>query len=313
MERVGWGADGAGDGHGRKVRAARRGAVVVALGALLASLAAPGPARAQANARTEFTVLGINALLGGVTSGTAALVRGRPFFRAFGLGLAGGTLVYGGKRFASWYGVPGSGIAGRFFAAVGASMIRNGAAGRGAFDLVLLPVGPLTLYLRPENDTTHAPVKLSLVRAALLTALIIREDFRLDPRATLHAGTPIFDMRDGVVRQTRGSITLGLALAGVVMLSDLDDRRLRGRIPRGALIAHERVHVVQDDFAEIAWAGPLEGWLLGQLPGGAWLRRYVEPGLLGLAGAALALWAGGGEGPWEWEADYMESAWGVGP
>src|SRR5690606_7412044 len=199
-------------------------------------------------------------------SGTAALVRGRPFVRAFGLGLAGGTLVYGGKRFASWYGVPGSGMAGRVFAAVGASMIRNGAAGRGAFDLVLLPVGPLTLYLRPENDTTHAPVKLSLVRAALLTALVIREDFRLDPGATLHAGTPIFEMRDGVVRQAQGSSTVGLAVGGVVMLSDLDDRRLRGRMHRGALIAHERVHVLQDDFAEIAWAGPLEGWLLGQLP-----------------------------------------------
>jgi hypothetical protein len=294
------------------VRAARRGVVVVALGAMLVALAA-APAQAQANARAELTVLGINALLGGVTSGTAALVRGRPFVRAFGLGLAGGTLVYGGKRFASWYGVPGSGMAGRVFAAVGASMIRNGAAGRGAFDLVLLPVGPLTLYLRPENDTTHAPVKLSLVRAALLTALVIREDFRLDPGATLHAGTPIFEMRDGVVRQAQGSITVGLAVGGVVMLSDLDDRRLRGRMHRGALIAHERVHVLQDDFAEIAWAGPLEGWLLGQLPGGAWLRRYVEPGLLGLAGAALALWAGGGEGPWEREADYMESAWEVGP
>ncbi|HEY8468646.1 MAG TPA: hypothetical protein VIL18_03335 [Longimicrobiales bacterium] len=313
MERVGWGADGVGAGHGGSGRAARRGAVVVVLCALLASLAAPPPVQAQANARAELTVLGVNALLGGVTSGTVALVQGRPFFRAFGLGLAGGTLVYGGKRFASWYGVPGSGVAGRFFTAVGASMIRNGAAGRGAFDLMLLPVGPLTVYLRPANDTTHAPVKVNLLRAALLTALIIRKDFRLDPGATLHAGTPIFDMRGGVVRQTPGSVTLGLSIGGVVMLSDLDDRRLRGRIPRGTLIAHERVHVLQEDFAGIAWAGPIESWLLGQLPGGAWLRRYIEPGLLGLAAAGVALWAGGGEGPWEREADYMESAWEVGP
>ena len=281
---------------------------------MLVSLAAPAaPARAQANARDELTVLGVNALLGGLTSGTAALVQGKPFLRAFGMGLAGGTLVYGGKRFASWYGVPVSGAAGRVFAAVGASMVRNGAAGRGALDLVLLPVGPLTIYLRPEQDTTHAPVKVNLLRAALLTALIIRKDFRLDPEATLHAGAPIFDMRGGVLRQTARSITLGLSVGGVVMLSDLDNRRLRGRVPRGALIAHERVHVLQEDFAGIAWAGPIESWLLGQLPGGAWLRRHVEPGLLGLAAAAVALWAGGGDGPWEREADYMESAWQVGP
>lgn len=303
---------GGGQGDARRARPAhgRRSAVVVTLCALLV---APAPARAQADASTEVTVAAANALLGGMTAGVTALVHGRPFLRAFGLGAAGGVIVYGGKRFMSWHGLPGAGMAGRFFGATGASMVRNGAAGRGAFDLMLLPVGPFTLYLRPPGDSTNAPIKLNLVRAAYMTALVLRDDFRMDWHASLNAATPVFERPGKVLFRREDRVTLGLAINGAVILGDPTSEPLAATITRGELVAHERVHVVQGDFVEIAWTGPIEQWLLGALPGGAWLRRYVEPGFLGLAIAAAGLAALPGDAsPWEKEAEYFETAWEVG-
>lgn len=303
---------GGGARVGRAGHRARLGwnAVVVTL---CVSLAAPAPARAQANARSELTAAGANALLGGATAGVAALLAGRPFLRALGLGVAGGALVYGGKRFMSLHGIPVSGLAGRVFGATGASMVRNGAAGRGAFELVLLPIGPFTLYLRSPDDSLHAPIKLNLARAAYVAGLVLRDDFRVDWAASLRAATPVFERPDRVLFNGGSTVTLGLAVGGVVIVGDASAVRLVEPLPRGELLAHERVHIVQCDFVEVAWTGPLEWWLLGALPGGTWLRRYVEPGLLGMAVEAAALVAVPGEhAPWEREAEYFESAWEVG-
>jgi|CeladaMinimDraft_18_1061708.scaffolds.fasta_scaffold00161_5 hypothetical protein len=302
---------GSGSRSGCRGRACGLSSVVIAL--LLVSLMVPAPARAQANVGTELKVIGANALLGGVTAGVTALVNGRPFFRAFGLGAAGGVVVYGGKRFMSWHGIPGSGLAGRFFGAAGASMARNGAAGRGAFDLMLLPVGPFTLYLQPSRDSAHARLKVNLVRAAYLTALVLRDDFRLDVPASVHAATPVFERPGKPLLERNDRVTLGFAICGTVIVGDPWSRPLVHATPHGELLAHERVHVVQGDFLEIAWAGPIEHWLLGALPGGAWLRRYVEPGILAPALAIAGLAALPGDaGPWEKEADYFETAWDVG-
>ncbi len=312
MLGVVWRGGGQRGGRGRGGARGAWGAVVV--GALCVLLAAPEPARAQANASTELKVIGANALLGGVTAGVTALVHGRPFRRAFGLGAAGGAIVYGGKRFMSWHGIPGSGLAGRFVGATGASMVRNGAAGRGAFDLMLLPMGPFTLYLRPPNDSTNAPIKLNLVRAAYLTGLVLRDDFRVDWHASLNAGTPVFERPGRVLFRRDDKVTLGLAIGGAVIVGDPTSMPLVNATPYGELLAHERVHVVQGDFLEISWTGPIEQWLLGALPGGTWLRRYVEPGFLSLAIAAAGLAAMPGDvSPWEKEAEYFESAWDVGP
>jgi len=310
MFGVVWCGGGGRSGSGGRARGTR-GVVVVTLCVLLV---APAPARAQADASTELTVATVNALLGGMTAGMTALVNGRPFLRAFGLGAAGGAMVYGGKRFMSWHGIPGAGLAGRFVGATGASMVRNGAAGRGAFDLMLLPVGPFTLYLRPPNDSINAPIKLNLVRAIYFTGLVIRDDFRMDWQSSLNAGTPVFKRPGKVLLRREDKVTLGLGICGTVIVGDPSSMPLVNETPYGELLAHERVHVVQGDFMEIAWTGPIEQWLLGALPGGAWLRRYLEPGFLSLAIAAAGLAALPGDAsPWEKEAEYFESAWDVGP
>ena len=46
-----------------------------------------------------------------------------------------------------------------------------------------------------------------------------------------------------------------------------------------AIFAHERVHVVQDDFSFLTWGDPLEGLLSDRLPGGPWIRRHLDLGL----------------------------------
>jgi hypothetical protein len=74
---------------------------------------------------------------------------------------------------------------------------------------------------------------------------------------------------------------------------------------RSDVLAHERVHVLQYDFALAAWGEPAEAWLLAPLPGGARLDRYLDFGLPLLPWAAANLVIPHDYRPWEQEADYL--------
>jgi hypothetical protein len=109
-------------------------------------------ASGQSNQQTEFdwfteaVAFGANALLGGASTGLAALVRGDPLVPAFARGAGGGSLVYAGKRIAV-DSRSGMGLLGRQVASVGGSIIGNEVGGRRSFDRIAFGAGPVRAYV----------------------------------------------------------------------------------------------------------------------------------------------------------------------
>jgi len=266
----------------------------------------PALALGQATARHEIAVFGANALVGGLTAGFGSWARGGAFPRAFLNGAAGGSLQYAGKRLVSAP-TPGAGLGGRLVGATGASMVRNGAMGHAPFHLVVIPVGPINLHWRTDPDSGGITARLHLGRTVFLARMLLKEDLRLDLGETLSAGAPVFQAADRVIEGRGGRDVGGMELWATVVLSDPD---LLPPFDRGHLLAHERVHVVQDDFLSIAWAGPIEDWALGRIPGGAWVRRRAEiGGVYMLVGGAMMVSLPYEKRPWEIEARYLEGGW----
>lgn len=281
------------------------GVLATVVGLLVASGSAER-AWAQVTLTSEVAALGANALLGGLGSGIAAWLRGESFAEAFTVGAAGGAVVFVGKRVATIR-VPGAGLGGRVVGAVGASMVRNAATGRGAMELVLLPVGPVTVYWKTSPDSGSVSARLNVGRAIFLGRLLAQDRLRLDWGETLSAGGPVFHAQGRVIEGENGNRVGGVELWGTITLSD---PALSPTMDHERLLAHERVHLIQDDFLNVAWAGPMEEWLLARVPYGDVLSRYVEPGVLymGIAGIFVAAMPYD-ERPWEVEASYLEAGW----
>ena len=61
----------------------------------------------------------------------------------------------------------------------------------------------------------------------------------------------------------------------------------------GALVAHERVHVLQQDFVLSAWSQPLAERALHYLPGGRAVSRFVAVDAVAwVVGTAMGIFAG---------------------
>lgn len=285
-------------------RTVRRSATRLGAMALLLGLA--GPSAAQSSCRSmaecpailspdthmgqELVTAGINALLGGATAAGMRLIRGESAsesWSAFWTGTLGGGVTYAGKRVAvERFG--GAGFLGRELASVGGSMVRNASAGRGVLEEIVLPVGPVRLYIG------SGPVRARLDLAALVTSgvFIAAYDARLDPEASLSAGALIF----------RGDTPMpGLSSTGVsVVWADMP----ASEGPR--LMAHERVHILQYDQAFLSWGEALERWSTRQVPAIDGALRHFDLGAAALgirSGLALAL--GYHHHPWEREAYFL--------
>jgi hypothetical protein len=232
----------------------------------------------------ELTVAGLNALLGGVTAAASRAVRGEPIMQGFWAGVAGGGVIYAGKRIAvEDFG--GAGLIGREVASVGGSMIRNASAGLAPLEEVVLPVGPVRFYITRDRVIPRVDVA-SMVAAS---AFVLYYDARLDLRSSLSSGALIF----------RGNGPMpGLSSAGTVMVwHDLPD----DEGPR--LMAHERVHILQYDQAFLSWGERPERRLVGHVPGPTGFLDYFDAGALVLgARTGLAALIPYAARPWEQEA-----------
>lgn len=275
---------------------------------LLCGLAAASPdaARAQVSFGDEVELIGANALLGGLTAGLAMWARGEPFLEAFGLGSIGGAVQYAGKRLATAR-APGAGLAGRAIGALGASMVRNVAADRGVLDRWHMPFGPIVFDFGFAPDSQGVRVRLHLGRTIFLARMIVNDELELDVAETVSAGAPVFEAPRRMIQGYNGREIGGMELWSTIALSD------RGLLPPfdyGRLLAHERVHLVQDDFLNIAWADPLDDWLVRRLPWGETIVRYVDVGgaYMAIAGVFL-LMLPYEDRPWEDEAARLEAGW----
>lgn len=285
---------------------ARGGArLAVAMGAACCLAAAqPDAAAAQVNPAPtwmrETSALGLNALLGGLTAGVTQEIRGGSFTDGFARGALGGAVMYGGKRIAVER-FSGAGLLGRQVAAMGISAVRNASDGVGSLERIVLPIGPVRVYLRP-GAAEPVRARLDLVTTAAILYAAGVDELELDGGASLSAGAPVFVAQNVLIRDLADD-TLGASgrtRAGAMYLS-----RIFG-LDFEQDFAHERVHVVQNDFIFLAWTDPAEDRVLRMVPGGRLLSRYADLNLSPLVTTTLSrAFKNYHDRPWEVEARFL--------
>ncbi|HUF49607.1 MAG TPA: hypothetical protein VMN60_02160 [Longimicrobiales bacterium] len=249
----------------------------------------------------EAAALGVNALLGGVSAGVMQKFRGGSFSDAFLRGLAGGAVIYGGKRVSSER-FGGAGLVGREVAAVGASMVRNAGEGRGVLEQIALPVGPVRLYV--QASAPRVRVRVDASTTVWLLWAIHSPDVHFDAGMTLSAGAPVFLTRNQII-VTDGDTThaTGIAEPGILFLADVP---VFGREFARRTFEHERIHVIQMDQVFFTMTDPVEDAALARLPYVRRLGDYIDINLssllLGLIGARIPRHL---DRPWETEAIFF--------
>jgi hypothetical protein len=144
------------------------------------------------------------------------------------------------------------------------------------------------LLITRDSDKGHISARVDLPDVVTATYFGLQSHNTWMPRQTFEHGSIFFeDFHGGVDFQA----------ARVLLLRPHADKEA---------IAHELTHSAQASFVTIAWEDPLEGALLTGLPGGQWIHRHVELGVLSLVWAGLnsklAVW----DRPWEKEARSFE-------
>lgn len=271
----------------------------IALGATLLA-AAPGAAvqapRASPTVAVEgdLTLLSTNVLLAGLTAGVSRALRGGSFLDGLLQGGAGGAVAYTGRRIAAAR-TFGMGMLGRQVHAVGTSVVRNGSTGAGPFDSVVLPVGPLRLEVGRRPAPEPPRLRVSATEILMSVWAFTRSELTLDAGESVSSGALVFESDEFI--EVWGGPVQGVAFGGVVLLGGVGDRPLT--------LAHERVHILQHDFASRVWTGPVEDWLLDVVPAGGRVPGWLQPDVLG-PGLVASLASLGSlhadDVPWEVEA-----------
>lgn len=251
----------------------------------------------------QLTIFGSNVLLGALTGGIGQKIQGGSFRDGFTRGALGGAVVYAGKRVAVRE-FSGAGMLGRQIGAVGTSMVRNATDARPLLGRLLLPVGFVHVYVEPGADR---PIRAELdVPNLAWTAWAVAEpELDFDATASLSGGAPVFRVKNKyIVGRDGPERASGMAAAGTILLSDLDDWS-EARVRRTH--AHERVHVLQDDFNFFAYGHAAENWLLDLIPGGATASRWIDLSISsGLYSLLAHVFTNYENRPWEMEAKFLE-------
>lgn len=237
----------------------------IAAAAVLLAVLSPPTAAAQTGPRHpsdsggDLGYLAANALVGGLSAGFVAWLRGEDFTDALGWGTLGGAASYAGKWIVA-EDFDGAGFLGRQVAAVGHSVIESAGRGDGPLEELWLPLGPVRV--RAPFGGASWDVQLDVTDAAVVLYALASSDLDFDAGLSLRQGTPVFISR-GHDLFDEGYDADGVALSGAVFLSgDLGPRT--GLRFRSALV-HETVHVLQHDFADVAWSYPFEMWVRREL------------------------------------------------
>jgi len=220
----------------------------------------------------DVTFLSSNALLGGLTAGVAQSLRGGDFRDGFARGALGGATAYAGRRVAAEE-FDGAGLLGRQLSSVGASMVRNASEGRPTLETLVFAFTPVRIHV-DRSDGWEVSPKLNVRDLFWLASFVLRSETEFDLAMTLSAGAPVFRSPMRSFIDSDGVSVDGVQVSGVIGLSDVPDDLLR------TAFAHERVHVLQHDFALLLWSDPVEARLMGAHPITARLYRHVEPGVV---------------------------------
>lgn len=230
-------------------------------------LAAQAPAPDEPGP-SDATLLLANAALGGLTTAVSRLVS-HGHLDGFWTGAAGGALSFAGKR-AAVMSFDGEGFVGRQVSAFGASVTRNAAEGRPPLDALLFAAGPVRLYVSREGEGWAWRPRLDLLATGVLATTLFRHDRAIDWAASVSAGALVVDLHERVASPT----TAGSSMASTIFVHP------GGVVDRAAVIAHERVHVLQKDFAFHLLGDRVEDRLMALDPTLEWLGRYVDLNLV---------------------------------
>jgi hypothetical protein len=237
-------------------------------------MASPADPRCVLTGATEsrstghMRVLGVNMGLGALTAGVSQHLRGQSFWKGLAGGAAGGGVSYLGKRMVTAE-FTASGIAGRELAAVGSSMIANASAGAGVFDRLVFPIGPVRVDVQLRRGFDIRPrVDVPNLVFTLYTAA--QPEMDVDWSESLATGAPVFIDRSP---PTHWAGRHGL---GVIILKESMEAVDPWHPAMPQVLRHERVHLLQHDFTSMVWGRPAEGWILGRIPGGSAVHRYVD-------------------------------------
>ena len=255
----------------------------------------------------HVTVLAGNAAIGALTGAVLQKLRGGSFKDGFVRGALGGSVSYVGKRVAVqdfW----GAGLLGREFNALGVSMVRNASDGVPTLSHLYLPLGPLPV--RATFDLTHGfrvQPQLDIAATAWLTTGLLGSHLILNLAESFSSGAPVFEAEGRWLVDSEHSV-LAYAVSRSVFLGD--PGLYRGAPPpRAHVLAHERVHVLQQDFVLTAWSDPFARVALNRFGAGRWMQRYVAVDALAwVVGTASRLMYGANWGerfPTESEARFL--------
>lgn len=250
--------------------------------ALVSALILLGCAAAKAQEephRRKIAV--INTLIGGSTAAVTAAIHHRRVLPAFIKGSVGGLAVFGGKCLiarqktaAYWLG--------QQTVAIGSSFIANGETGRGMFERIALPIGPLRIYR--DNKEHRFEAKLDLMETGIAAYYLASSSTHVDWHLSAKHDALIMFGGDGDER---------IEVAGLIKVRHDPSFRL----------VHEEIHVAQDQFVTTALEDPLEGWLFPIEPGKRNARQYFEFGVLAPVWALVNSQINREDRPWEKEAD----------
>jgi hypothetical protein len=247
------------------------------------------------------SIASANALLNGAIAGIAQELRGGAFRDGFTRGALGGLVLYAGKR-VTIEEFSGAGFLGRQLGAVGNSIIRNAADGRGTLDRLVFPVGLARVYWQRAPQRS-LQVKLDAVALGWTVYGVVERELEFNLGESLSAGAPVFQTNGKIISFGDDQHAGGVVKAGVIFLSDV---RPWGDVFLQRAFAHERVHVLQMDNIFLNWIEPNDDWLLRQLPGGGvvhqWLDVNASTEILQLLSH---LFDRHRDRPWELEAIYL--------
>jgi hypothetical protein len=250
----------------------------------------------------DVTFLSLNALLAGVSSGIQQELRDGSFSGGFARGALGGAVAYGGRRIAVadfW----GAGLIGRQVSAVGNSLARNAGQSHPSLNAIWLPLGPVTVRLSRDNRV-RVTAKPDLYSAGALIAAILDDRLEFDAGTSLSSGAPVFRAPHHNIRLD-GRLVNGIAPAGLIVVGSPVDVNLTDS---QTTLSHERVHVLQYDFAQMMWGDPLEDYLARRVPYARTLNNYVRFGVTApviIAGFVQYFDVDVYDHPWEIEAFYL--------
>jgi hypothetical protein len=240
--------------------------------------------------------LGTNAALGAFSAGITRAIRGDSFWVGFSRGAAGGGLSYLGKYMATGD-IAGVELFARQATALGASITHNAITGQGTFETLTFPLGPLRIHRSPAGP--RLTVDLLTVGGTIYG--LSRPGAKLDLGRSLATGTIHVEVaRFG--GGSDGERLKGKAVGGTVLYRREDDR-----YHRRVVITHEMIHVLQHDFAAVAFSSPFEGWLAARLPAqfakplqyldlGSYAAVQMLPMIMGMKVREI---------PWEREAYFL--------